>query len=81
MIALGGVIWQFLRRRDFRYYGYTILARCFIVGVMTVLYFAARDPLLLVLDAIVLAGLLPSIYVAVRMAAASKRASSPTDAA
>lgn len=65
MMTLGGVIWQFIRRQDFRYYTYTIVARCFIVVVMTMLFFTSHDPLLLVLDAIVLAGLLPSIYVAI----------------
>src|SRR5215510_661411 len=65
MMALGGVIWQFIRARDFRYYTYTIGVRCFIVAVMTALFFTSHDPLLLVLDAIVLVGLLPSIYVAV----------------
>src|SRR5262249_37892466 len=68
MLALGGVILQFLRARDYRYYRYTILARTFIVVALTALYLKARDPLFLVLDAIVLVGLLPSIYVAVTMA-------------
>lgn len=72
MFVLGGVIFQFLRGRDYRYYLYTVLARCFIVVVMTALYFKAHDPLLLVLDAIVLIGLLPSIYVAARSAHVSK---------
>ena len=71
MFVLGGVIYQFVRARDYRYYFYTILARSFVVVVMIALYFKARDPLLLVLDAIVLIGLLPSIYVA----AQSERAS------
>ena len=68
MFALGGVILQFVRNRDYRYYGYAIIARIFIVSALTVLYFKAYDPLFLVLDAIVLVGLLPSIYVAVVMA-------------
>jgi hypothetical protein len=63
-----GVIFLFVRARDYRYYFYTIVARCFIATVMTALYFYARDPLFLVLDAIVLIGLLPSIYVAVNHA-------------
>jgi hypothetical protein len=46
------------------------MARSLIVVVMTALYFKARDPLLLVLDAIVLIGLLPSIYVAAQSARA-----------
>ena len=63
MIALGGVIVQFLRARDYRYYAYTVVARSFIVIALTAVYLRARDPLLIVLDAIVLVGLLPSIYV------------------
>jgi hypothetical protein len=72
MFVLGGVIVQFVRARDYRYYLYTIMARSFIVVVMTALYFKARDPLFLVLDAIVLIGLLPSLYVAAQLARASK---------
>jgi uncharacterized protein YjeT (DUF2065 family) len=68
MIALGGVILQFVRARDYRYYRSTIVARSFIVVALTALYFRARDPLFIVLDAIVLIGLLPSIYVAALMA-------------
>jgi hypothetical protein len=66
MIALGGAVLEFVRARDYRYYRYAIVARIFIVVALTALYFKARDPLFLVLDAIVLVGLLPSIYVAVR---------------
>jgi uncharacterized protein YjeT (DUF2065 family) len=64
MVALGGVILQFVRARDYRYYLFTVFARSFIVAVMAALYVKARDPMFLVLDAIVLVGLLPSIYVA-----------------
>jgi hypothetical protein len=71
MVALGGVVLQFVRARDYRYYGYAIIARIFIVVALTVLYFKARDPLFLVLDAIVLVGLLPSIYVAALMTRAA----------
>jgi uncharacterized protein YjeT (DUF2065 family) len=73
MFVLGGVIVEFVRARDYRYYLYTIVARSFIVAVMTALYFKASDPLFLVLDAIVLIGLLPSIYVAEQSTRASKR--------
>lgn len=72
-IALGGVVVQFLRARDYRYYLYIIGARVFIVVVMTALYFKTRDPLFLVLDAIVLIGLLPSILVAAQSARAIER--------
>ena len=68
MVALGGVILQFVWAHDYRYYRYSIVARIFIVVALTALYFEARDPLFLVLDAIVLVGLLPSIYIAVWMA-------------
>jgi uncharacterized protein YjeT (DUF2065 family) len=73
MVVLGGVILQFVRARDYRYYLYTIVARSFMVLVMTGLYFYSRDPLFLVLDAIVLIGLLPSIYVAAQSARAGKQ--------
>jgi len=66
MIALGGAVFEFVRARDYRYYRYAIIARIFIVVALSALYFKACDPLFLVLDAIVLVGLLPSIYVAVR---------------
>ena len=65
MLALGGVVLQFVRARDYRYYRYAIIARIFIVVALTALYVKAGDPLFLVLDAIVLVGLLPSIYIAV----------------
>ena len=68
MIALGGAVLEFVRARDYRYYRYAIVARIFIVVALTALYVKARDPLFLVLDAIVLVGLLPSICVAVRAA-------------
>jgi hypothetical protein len=68
MVALGGAVLEFVRARDYRYYRYAIVARIFIVVALTALYFKARDPLFLVLDAIVLVGLLPSICVAVRAA-------------
>jgi hypothetical protein len=41
MLALDGVILQFVRARDYRYYRYTIFARIFIFLAMTALYFRA----------------------------------------
>jgi uncharacterized protein YjeT (DUF2065 family) len=76
MVALGGVIVQFVRGRDYRYYLSTIAARIFIVVALTALYFKTRDPLFLVLDAIVLVGLLPSLYVAVLIRRSPTRLSS-----
>ena len=68
MIALGGAVLESVWARDYSYYRYAITARIFIVVALTALYFKARDPLFLVFDAIVLVGLLPSIYVAVQLA-------------
>ena len=75
MIALGGAILEFVRARDYRYYRYVIIARIFIVVALTALYFRARDPLFLALDAIVLVGLLPSIYVVVLARSATESSS------
>jgi uncharacterized protein YjeT (DUF2065 family) len=66
MAALGGAVIQFLRAGDYRYYGYTIAARVFIVAALTALYLTTGDPLFVAMDAIVLLGLIPSIYVAAR---------------
>ena len=81
MIALGGAVLEFVRARDYRYYRYAIVARVFIVVALTALYVKARDPLFLVLDAIVLVGLLPSIYVAVQPARPATGSSSRGPAA
>lgn len=66
MAVLGGVVFEFVRARDYRYYVYTICARSLIVITQTTIYFTTHDPLFLVLDAIVLLGLVPSIVVATR---------------
>jgi uncharacterized protein YjeT (DUF2065 family) len=66
MAALGSAVVQFLRAGDYRYYGYTVAARLVIVAALTALYLKTRDPLFVVMDAIVLVGLMPSIYVAAR---------------
>ncbi len=66
MLALGGLVLQFVRKQDYRYYGYSTVVRSFIVLTLSTLYFKARDPLFLVLDGIVLIGLVPSLYVAAR---------------
>jgi len=74
MAALGGAVVQFLRAADYRYYVYTTVARLFIVAALIGLYVKARDRLFIVMSGIVLLGLLPSIYVAVRESA---RAAAP----
>ena len=63
MLVLSGIIASFVRRADYSYYLLTILARSFIVVVLTTLYLRTRDPLFLALNAIVLIGLLPAMYV------------------
>lgn len=63
MLVLSGLIGSFVRRGDYSYYLTTIVARSFIVVTLSVLYVRTGDPLFLVLDAIVLVGLLPSIWV------------------
>ena len=63
MLVLSGLIGSFVRRGDYSYYLTTIVARSFIVVTLTVLYFRSEDPLFLVLDAIVLLGLIPAMYV------------------
>lgn len=68
MLALGSLIYQFVRHRDYRYYTYTVVARSFVVIVLGALLVRTRDPLFLVLDAIVLVGLVPSLWVAWRTA-------------
>ena len=62
MLALSYLVWNLVKHRDWKYYPVSIHARAFIVVVLTVLYFADNDPMFLVLDAIVLLGLIPSIY-------------------
>ena len=66
MAALGGMILQFARAGDFRYYTSTIAARSFIVVVFGALLFKTGDPLFIVLSTIVLVGLLASVYAATR---------------
>lgn len=63
MLVLAGLVASFIRRNDYSYYGFTIVARTFIVLTLTTLWFRTGDPLFVVLVAIVLVGLLPSIYV------------------
>jgi uncharacterized protein YjeT (DUF2065 family) len=65
MLVLSYLITSFIRRGDFSYYVATIVARTFIVIVLGALYLRSGDRLFLVLEAIVLIGLLPAIYLQV----------------
>lgn len=62
MLVLSLLVTSFVRRDDYSYYGTTILARSFIVIVITLLYFRTDDLLFVMLDGIVLLGLLPAVY-------------------
>lgn len=62
MVTLGGLVAMFVIRRDYAYYPYSIFARTAIVGFIVFLFLKSGDPLFLVLTAIVLIGLLPSIW-------------------
>ncbi len=66
MMGLGGLITQFVLRKDYTYYAYSVYIRSFFVLFLFFLYFRSSDPLFIVLNVIVLIGLLPSIYVLVR---------------
>ena len=62
MCAIAFFVYRILSLKDWKYYPTTIFIRSTIVVFMTWLYYYSRDPLFLVLIAIVLAGLLPSIF-------------------
>lgn len=66
MMALGGLVWQFVRRRDFSYYPYSVYARTLMFAFLIFLYVRSADPLFLVILAIVLLGLAPSLYLLAR---------------
>ena len=66
MIGLSGLIAQFVYYQDYKYYPYSVYIRSFFVIFMFFLFARSSDPLFLVLNAIVLIGLLPSIYTLIR---------------
>lgn len=63
MLALGAFVLEFVRRNDVSYFPTSAYVRALIVAFMIFLYAKSTDPLFLVLVAIVLVGLVPSIYV------------------
>lgn len=63
MGALSFLIFNIVRNEDWHYYPVSIYVRSVIVVFLAYLYLDSDDPMFLVLDAIVLIGLLPSIYV------------------
>ncbi len=62
MVGLAFLIGTIIRHRDGKYYPVSIVARAAFVGFLFYLYSVDTDPMFLVINAIVLVGLLPSIY-------------------
>ena len=63
MIALSGLIAAMLYFKDFKYYGFSIVVRTFIVLFLFFLYFLNNDPFFIVINIIVLIGLIPSYII------------------
>jgi hypothetical protein len=59
MITLSGLIYF----KDFKYYGFSIVVRTFIVLFLFLLYFMNNDPFFIVINVIVLIGLIPSYII------------------
>ena len=64
MLALSGLIARILQFEDYKYYGYSILARTIIVLMLFYVYTIDRDPFFLIINGIVLVGLIPSYVIA-----------------
>jgi hypothetical protein len=63
MITLSGLIAAMLYFKDFKYYGFSIAVRTFIVLFLFLLFFMNGDPFFIVINVIVLLGLLPSYVI------------------
>lgn len=63
MCALSFLIFKILRNEDWKYYSATIYVRSLIVIFLFVLFYKSGDPMLLVVNGIVLIGLIPSIVI------------------
>jgi len=63
MISLSGLIAAMLYFKDFKYYGFSIVVRTFIVLFLFLLLFMNNDPFFIVINIIVLIGLVPSYIV------------------
>ena len=62
MIALGGLVATMTFNNDLRYYPYAVFIRTGMVAFIIWLYMISKDPLMIVILAIVLLGLLPAWY-------------------
>ncbi len=63
MMALSFLIFKILKNEDWKYYVSTIYIRSIIVLFLCWIYYKSNDPMFLVLSAVVLIGLIPSIIV------------------
>ncbi len=66
MVGLAYLIFSIVRREDWKYYPVSIVVRSAFVLFMFWLYAVDQDPLFLVINAIVLFGLVPSIVLYLR---------------
>lgn len=62
MLGLAYLVGAILRHKDGKYYPVSIFLRSAFVVFLLALYVDGQDPMFLVISAIVLVGLLPSIY-------------------
>ena len=62
MLGLAYLISTIVRYEDWKYYPVSIVVRVGFVVFLTAMLLATGDPLFLVIDAIVLVGLVPSLY-------------------
>lgn len=62
MLLLGGMVFQFIRLKDYRYFAFTVSGRTLALAVAIGLYFYSKDPFFITLSVIVLIGLVPSYY-------------------
>ena len=63
MVGLGSLLGLFAAKKDYTYYGYSIVARTGFFIFFFVLYSIDQDPLFLVFPALVSVGLIASIFV------------------
>ncbi len=81
MVGFGGLSGLIAYYEDYKYYPPSVFIRSFFVLFFFFLYFQSDDPFVLVLNATVLIGLLPSIYVLMRERKSGAAASSKTERA
>jgi hypothetical protein len=66
MISLSGLIAAMLYFKDYKYYGFSIVVRTFIVLFLFLLFFMNKDPFFIIISIIVLIGLIPSYIIFIK---------------